>query len=232
MRLIYSLNFHHLFLAGLLIIVMGACAPRILKPVSGSVESVAFRTDSEDNDVLIYHNPNRKVTAYSKFMIDPVKIYSNEFREIKREDQALLAETFRNELIGKLEGGYQIVDKAGPGVLRIRTAILDLQPARVEFDENKFLVIRLDTLLARVQMELECVDSVTGERVAALIHRLREREYMEPGAMSRMGSVRDAFSAWTKSLRNRFDAAKARSERAFDGIDPGEHRKLHFEEGE
>jgi len=108
---------------------------------------------------------------------------------------------------------------------------MDIQPARVEFDENKFLVIRLDTLLVRVQMELDCVDSLSGERVAALIHTLREREYMRPGTMERMVSVREGFSTWTKLLKNRFDAAKARSERAFEGIDSEENRRLRFEEG-
>jgi Protein of unknown function (DUF3313) len=212
--------------------LLPACVPRLSNPLSKSDELITFRTDPENKNVLIYHNPHHRITNYSKFMIDSVKIYSNELREIKPADQTLLADSLRTALIGVLQDKYTIVDKAGPDVLRIRIAILDLQPARVELDEQKFLVLRLDTLLARVQMELECVDAVTGERIAALIYHLREQEYIQPGATKRMISIKEAFSDWVMSLGIRFDAAKAKSEKAFEGIEPKEHRRLRFEEGE
>jgi hypothetical protein len=98
------------------------------------------------------------------------------------------------------------------------------------FDEDKFLVLRLDTLLARVAMELDCVDSVSGERAAALVHTLKNRKYFEKGTPARLLNVRDAFGIWAQSLRKRFDAAKARADGGFEEFE-SEDRKLRFEEG-
>ena len=215
-----------------LLALMSACAPRLLNPISQLIGSLPFRTDPQNKDVSIYQNPTRRVTAYSQFMVDRVKIYGNEFQRIKPEDQLILATNFRNELVAALQGAYRIVNDPGPGVLRIRTAILDFQPSHLEFDEDKFLVIRMDTLLTRVQMELDCVDAVTGERIAALIYRLRDPEHTKPETVRRMISAKDAFGIWARSLRTRFDAAKKRDEGAFEGIDPQEERRLRFEEGE
>lgn len=189
-----------------------ACRP-MFPPISVFVDNVPFRTDPQDSNVLIYQSPHLKAISYSKFLIEPVHIYSNESagnRGIEPKEELLLAETFRQQLMDVLKNGYEIVDKPGPGVLRIRTAILDIQPAHVELDENKFIVLRLDTLLARVAMELDCLDSVSGERVAALIHTLKGRRYMEKGKAVRFSNIQEAFGVWTLSLRKRFDEARSR----------------------
>jgi hypothetical protein len=214
--------------------MLTSCISHTMKSVSFLGDEVPYHADPQNKDVLLYQNPNRRVVSYSKFLIDPVKIYSNDLHGIDPKDQALLAETFRKDLIGIL-GGLPIVDKGGPGILRIRVAIQDIQPAHIELDEDKMIVLRLDTLLSRVAMELECVDSVTGERVAALIHTLDDRRYFEKEKTTRFVNIQEAFNLWTKSLRKRFDAARAKPEKGFDNSDldwQQEERRRHFEEGE
>jgi hypothetical protein len=183
--------------------------------------------------VLLFQNPSIKVTSYTKFMIDPVTIHSNNLQDVSPADQAQLAEMFRTELITVLENGYPIVDRPGIGVLRIRIGIEDIQPAHPETDENKFIVLRLDTLLARVSMQLDCLDSITGERVATLIDTLHDRRFFEREKKKRFLNIRDAFGLWTRSLRKRFDAAGTRPDAGFydPEIDRG-NRQLKFEEGD
>ena len=197
-------------------------------------EGVPLRRDVQDKDVWVYQNPNRKAVYYSKFLIDPVIISSNESsnRGISPKEETQLAESFREQLIASLKDGYQIVDKAGPDVLRIKTAILDIQPSHVELDEEKFLVLRLDTLLASVSMEMDCLDSVSGERVALLVHTLEDGRYRGKDKKQRLLNIRDAFTWWTTSLRERFDAAKRRPVVDLDGPDHDVHRRIKAEEGE
>lgn len=190
-------------------VAAAGCAARARHPFSVLTEGLSYHPDPSDKDVLIYRNPNLSITSYSKFLIEPVKIFSNEDRAIRPEEKARLADAFRRQLIDVLKDGYSVVDQPGPGVLRIRTAIQDIQPAHIQTDEDRFLVLRLDTVLARVAMELEGVDSDSGEPVVALIHRLNDRRYYEKETASRLLNVRDAFSIWTRSLRQRFDAAQA-----------------------
>ena len=212
-----EINSHPQFLFRVLISLIAvplfltnACVPRMVEPVSVLAKGTSFRTDPQDKDVVLYRNPNIKITSYSKFLIDPVKVFSNESHSLTPKEASLLAENFRTELIESLKDGYPIVTEAGPGVLRVRTAIQDIQPAHVELDEDKFIVLRMDTLLSRVAMEIECVDSLSGERVAALIHTLYDQKYFEKKTAARLLNIREAFGIWTQSLRKRFDEAKAR----------------------
>ena len=217
--------------AALAVGALAGCAARSRHPISMLTEGLSYRQDPSDKDVLIYRNPNVQITSYSKFLIEPVKIFSNEDRAIRPEEKTRLADAFRAQLIDVLKSGNQIVDQPGPGVLRIRTAIQDIQPAHIQTDEERFLVLRLDTVLARVAMELEGVDSVSGEPVVALIHRLTDRRYYEEGTASRLLNVRDAFSIWTRSLRQRFDAARTRPGGA-DHAPSNGTRSLEQQEGD
>jgi hypothetical protein len=230
-------EFHINALLALVFLLTGlitACVPRILKPISVFGTDVPFQTDSENPDVLIYQHPSLRASSYSKFLIDPVKIISNESpgHGLAPQEEKRLAESFREELIKALDNRYEITNEPAAGVLRIKTAILDIQPAHLELDEEEFIVLRLDTLLARVSMELECVDAATGERVAALIHRLQGDRFMTKEKKTRLLNIREAFHDWTRSLRQRLDEAKARPRKEFDGPDREENKRLKLEQGE
>lgn len=123
----------------------------------------------------------------------------------------MLANEFRNELINTLKDGYEIVDSSGAEVLRIRTAIRDIHPAHWELDEDEFVLLKFDTTLESAVMEIDCLDSRTGERVVALVHPLKGRPYMEQENLSRLRNIQDAFRIWAKSLRKRFDEEKMKS---------------------
>lgn len=210
--------------------LIGACVPHT--PYVSSLEDrVPYHEDGGDRAVMIYTNPDLKITSYSNFLIEQVKISSNDSLSLPKKEEEFLAEAFRKELIDVLESGYGIVNEPGPGVLRVRVIIQDIQPAKVDFVEEGAVVLRLDTLLARVAMEIDCLDSVSGERVAALIHTLHDRRYFDREKKKRLLNIREAFGVWARSLRQRFDAAKARASGSFEGRDPAENRKIRFEEG-
>jgi hypothetical protein len=59
-------------------------------------------------------------------------------------------------------------------------------------------------------MELDCTDTISGEKVAALIHSLDGKRYMEPGKAARLANVREAFGLWTRSLKKRLDVARSK----------------------
>ena len=86
---------------------------------------------------LLYVRPGATLSAYSKVMIDPVEVafskdwkpssmkVSNRDREKIRTGVAKgFHEVFTKELQEK--GGYQVVDTAGPDVLRVTAGVIDL----------------------------------------------------------------------------------------------------------
>lgn len=214
------------------LLIFTSCTSQLLPPVSVFEKDLHFRPDSEDESVLVYRNPHFDITRYSKFIVAPVKIYSNESSRLSPTEEAALADGFRRELISSLENGYMVVESSDTETLILNTAIQDIQPAHVELDEDRFLVLRLDTLLARVAMELEGLDSVTGERVFGLIHKLEQKKYAGKDPAERLLNIQTAFGEWTRSLRTRFDKAKIRPKPGFDRKDIEEQRKLNFEEGQ
>ncbi|MCG3204642.1 MAG: hypothetical protein KCHDKBKB_01357 [Elusimicrobia bacterium] len=201
-------------LIAVLALILGACAPSPLKTIVIFGDTLSFVPDPHDQDVLIHRNSRFVTTNYSKFIIDPVTLFSDQYagnRGIKPEELAMLANEFRNELINTLKDGYEIVDSSGAEVLRIRTAIRDIHPAHWELDEDEFVLLKFDTTLESAVMEIDCLDSRTGERVVALVHPLKGRPYMEQENLSRLRNIQDAFRIWAKSLRKRFDEEKMKS---------------------
>jgi hypothetical protein len=113
----------------------------------------------------IYINPVADLSAYSKVVIDPLSFeyYQGEYELTATEKERLTR--YLNEWLNlKLKDRFQKVPVAGPGTIRIRTAVTDLtQPAGVTDEERKLA----DIVIAVV--ELEMADSVTGERFLAMI---------------------------------------------------------------
>lgn len=113
----------------------------------------------------VYINPDTDLGKYSKVVIDPVSFdyYKGAFELTGAEKERLTR--YLNEWLNlKLKDRFQKVPVAGPGTLRVRTAITDLtQPADVT-DEDRRLA---DIVVAVV--ELEMTDSVTGERFFSMI---------------------------------------------------------------
>jgi hypothetical protein len=95
-------TFSKTILAAALIPLLAACARPIAKPVSVFDNTLPFHPDPTDKDVLMYQNPNLKVSSYSKFLIDPVKIYSNESsggHGISPKEEKMITDSFRQELV-------------------------------------------------------------------------------------------------------------------------------------
>lgn len=101
------------------------------KPVGGGVPSYSkMETHPQDQKALSYMNPDRPKTVYSRFIVDPVEIYKGEdhgFGDIPEEDRRMMAEFTRKELIRVIGEKYPVVDKPGPGTLRIKLILVGLE---------------------------------------------------------------------------------------------------------
>ncbi len=101
------------------------------KPVGGGVPSYSkMETHPQDQKALLYVNPERPKTAYSRFIIDPVEIYKGEdhgFGDIPMADRQMMADFTRKELARILGEKYAVVDRPGPQTLRIRLILVGLE---------------------------------------------------------------------------------------------------------
>jgi hypothetical protein len=184
------------------LVVLTVCGCNVGMPRSGFLDDYThFQKLDYDAEVWGYADPtgigrtrlkaqvwvdNRNVNRageYDKIMVDPTVVRLNEDAMGKWEDPQRVEEMaryLREVTVEALSDGYPLVDEPGEGVLRFRGAITDAYPA------YKYATPDRDNHPAKNYMnsapgggafEAEAVDSVTGERVFAIIGRMQGTTY-------------------------------------------------------
>src|SRR5882762_3077795 len=130
---------------------------------------------AKDQALLVYFNPDARWSRYTKVMIEPVTFWGDASSNVSVEDQQKLSSYYYNKLNEDLSQKFQIVDRAGPGVMTLRVALTDptaatpvLRSVSVVIPQARLLnsVGNLATgsyaFVGSAQSEGEVVDSQTG----------------------------------------------------------------------
>lgn len=202
-----------LFLAG--------CAAGGMKKVekAGFLDDYSqLKPGGEDRAALVFIKPGVDLKPYDKLMFERVTVILSPEAEYKVIDPALLKELtdyYQNALINAVKDGYQVVDQPGPGVLRVRAAITDVKPSK-PVANTMSSIIPIGMAVAAVTKvasddnvgtgeaatEMEALDSVTGERLAAAVDR---RQGGKMAFRGKWTDTKDAFDFWAKRFRERLD---------------------------
>jgi hypothetical protein len=114
---------------------MGAAllALGLLAGAAGAQENSGFLGDYSKLSPAA-DNPNTRLwiskevdfKSYQQILLDPVEVWvspTSQYRGASPDTLKRMADSFTNAFKSALQPGYQLVDKPGPGVLRIRLAI-------------------------------------------------------------------------------------------------------------
>lgn len=172
-----------------------------LKPVPGA------------SGVLYYEKPNVKWKGYTKLLIDPVSVFYSpgaKDRQIQPDDLKKLTDYFRGAVIEAVQAAYPVVYQPGAGVLRIRAAITDIIPANPLLNIVTTAAVFIPLDMGGAAMEAEFLDSVSNERLAAIVDR-KQGSPLSPldiiGGFTKWGHAKGAFDKWAKELREALDEA-------------------------
>ena len=84
----------------------------------------------------------------------------------------------RETLMSEISERYSVVEQPGKNTLRIRTALTDASPAYIHVPRQNVAVLRWsNSYPGGASFESEGVDSVTGERVVAVILKATGRSF-------------------------------------------------------
>ena len=163
----------------------------------------------EEEGRFRYLNPKMNVGDYSKFMVDPVVLQlSKEGKEaeIDQEDLNEQVTFFHGKILEELGKDYQIVNKPGKGVARIRVAITHIDKT------NPALNIHPGTKLTGAGlggagMEGELVDSVTGETIGSVIDFQMGSRLSLTAGLTWFGHAQAVMENWAEDLRKFIDKA-------------------------
>lgn len=204
-----------LFLFSLLGLGVVACTTT-KQPRASSIQYSGFLRDysqlekgRKNYPVLSYVKPGLSLANYHSLWVEPPVIYLSKesLKKLKREDIERVVGFAYEGGRSAMGGTVKIVQQPGPGVMRIRWAITELQPAskmnivtgvvwqaqlaQVALSEGT------DTHLfvGRISVEFEILDSLTGEvLMSGIDSRVGSNAIQNVG--STWGDVQDAFKLW------------------------------------
>jgi hypothetical protein len=159
-------------------------------------------------ETWVYRHPTKHVADYSALIIGTISVYPNPEKKIKRatrEEFDDFGERMRMEMVQRSRKRYKIVSAAGPGVLKVDFAIIDIKPFVWLTKPDGTRYFRTDTVLKGSKFEVDCKDSVTGERVFALSTLYGGDDYLAYKDPSLLNNVEQAFNEWLSFLRQRMD---------------------------
>lgn len=213
-------------LAVLTFAVIAGCAASGMKDVrqSGFLGDYSMLKPGADDQVaMVYIKPNVDVKAYNKIMFERVRVVLSAEAENKAVDPALLSEMtdyYQNALFNAVKNDYQIVDKPGPDVLRVRVAITELKPSN-PMANTMSTIVPVGIVVAgatkavsdenlgtgEAGTEFEVLDSTTGERLAAGVDRRQGGKGVFRGKWE---DTKDAFDYWAQRFSKRLSEMRSR----------------------
>jgi hypothetical protein len=190
---------------------------------SGGVETSGFlgdysklRPGQEGEAQLVYFNPAVRWSEYDAVLIDSVTLWRDARTEdVPAEEAQMLTDYLYAALHEELSRDYRIVDKPGPGVLRLRAALTEAKGSKVVMNTVTSVVpqLRLLTtlggmatgtavLVGKVGVEAELTDSLSGERLAAAVDERQGTKAIR-GGIKKWSDVERAFDHWAERFRVR-----------------------------
>jgi hypothetical protein len=155
----------------------------------------------------------KNLHKYVAVIVDPVEVYlasDADDTKIPEKTRAAAANYFRAALTKSVADAFAPVDQPGPLVLRLRAAIIGVDAggavAAADKPEDANEAVDNAANIGKVGVEMELVDSVTGEQIAATV----DREPLGDGAEIAAGNIsrheksmaaRQAFDEWASRIR-------------------------------
>lgn len=178
----------------------------------------SLQPGGDDRAALVYFKPGVDFKRYDKLMFERIVVVLNNNAEYQAVDPTTLKELtdyYQAALFNAVKDGYEIVDQPGPGVLRVRVAITQLKPSNPTANTLSTIIpvgmvvsgatkaVSGDNLgTGEAATEMEVLDSVSGERLAAAVDRRQGGKGVFRGKWE---DTREAFDFWAKRFRQRLD---------------------------
>ena len=145
------------------IVLLLGCAARAPGPSGflGDYSKLEHRGGSAAR--LVYLDPAADFSGYERVIVEPFVVWKSDdarFEGISPAQREALAREFQAEFERAFAQEFAIASDAGPGTLRARNALTAAIAAPGSSDPER---------LQYVEVELELVDAVTNQRVAAAV---------------------------------------------------------------
>lgn len=189
---------------------------------SGFIENQAdLQSAPFDTSQLLYKKQDLDLRAYNKLMIDEIEFrYADDspYKDISNSELQKVRQTALTSLQKAISDRYEIVDAPGPGVLHLRAAMTDIRATKKGKNLLSFTPVGLvkqgiDTVagliivLHTVTAEAELRDSVSGERLIAVIDPYAGYPSRGNARRASWDDVTDTLDDWAQRLAVQLNAS-------------------------
>lgn len=137
---------------------------------------------------------------YNKVILEPIVLKIDK-KKFEREELQIAVNGFRKTIIERLSPEYIVVNEPGPNVLRIRSIITDIDTSNQVLNTLTTVALFLPLDMGGAAIEVEFFNSITGERVAAMVDQKTGTPLQFKNGFSRFGHAKGAFVEWAKELK-------------------------------
>ena len=197
--------------------LLGGC---VIAPSAGPTTPDGLQQRSNNRVDSVYAAPGASLAWYRRVMLDELDVafradWQQRHPEISPSEigdiRTLGAALFRTAFSAELEkGGYAIVDKPAPDVLRVKATVLDVDFAPASAAAAA-VAGRYIVSTANVSLAAELRDSASGAVLARIIDRNRGRNVGNLEMASEQNTSKEAlqaFTTWAGLLREALDSAR------------------------
>jgi hypothetical protein len=180
-----------------------------------SYSNLTPNPELENTFSYVKHDDVKNVHKYFAMIVEPVQIYvatNADLSKMPDRGRVALAAYFQNAVTRAVSDAFPIVQEPGPLVLRLRTALIGIHVG-AETGEKAGDALERGIDLGKVAMEMEMVDSMTGEQIMAEVDRQNLGEGATVGSVrfsqdEKSAAAKEAFDGWAARLRAFLDSAE------------------------
>lgn len=206
--------------------VVASCAMSGKQPLPDVTEDGLQKVAIKGIDVA-YVRPGSSLAPYKQLLLDPadvafskdwdpektgsrMKLTEEEREKIRSDLATLFTKTFKAELE---KGGYPVVDRPGPDVLRVAAGLIDVYinaPDVMTPGRTRTYVANA----GRMTLIAELRDSETGAVLARVADQREAREDISlqlSNSVENSAEARAMIANWARILRSRLDAVRMQS---------------------
>jgi hypothetical protein len=163
---------------------------------------------------LVYWNAQKPLKAYDRFIVEPVVVHfapDSKGGGIDPNTLNELAAYFHDQTVkGLTKSGYQVVKDPGPGVLRVRAAITQID--KTVPVANIHPAMKMTGLgLGGASMEAEGTDSQSNDRVFAVTDSRKGSRLDITGGLQWYGNAKSVMEEWAERFVARVDEAHGKT---------------------
>jgi hypothetical protein len=181
-----------------------------------SYDSLKPSSVFENTLTYVKQDDAKNVHRYFAVIVDPVEVYvatNADTSKIADRGRTAMAAYFQNAITKAVSDAFPVVQEPGPLVLRLRTALIGVDTASQPTGEKGEDALENGLDIGKVGVEMEMVDSVTGEQIVAAVDRQNLGQGAVVGSVNfsrdqKFEAAKEAFDGWAARLRDFLDSAQ------------------------